>query len=32
MSFHILFAMSAVSYAHAHYAVYGCYAARVDRV
>ncbi|WP_448097396.1 DUF1203 domain-containing protein [Luteibacter yeojuensis] len=26
-----LFAMSAVSYVHAHYAAYGCYAARVDR-
>ena len=26
-----LFAMSAVSYIHAHYAAYGCYAARIDR-
>lgn len=27
-----LFSVSAVSYLHAHYAGYGCYAARVDRV
>lgn len=31
MAIERLFAQSAVSYLHAHYAAYGCYAARVDR-